>query len=300
MVSTPILRYYNLKEEVTLQCDASQSGLGAALMQFGQPVAYASRALTSTETRYAQIENELLAIVFACGRFEAYIYGRREVNVESDHQPLEMIMKKSLNSAPKRLQRMLLQLQKFNLTVQYKKGRLMHLADTLSRAYLSETHCCTVAAECADIDHTSTLALPPERVQQFQQASANDPVLIELRRTIQQGWPASKPDVPDILHPYYDFRDELTTEDHLVFKGSLVVMPAALRKEMMTTCHQTHIGLEGCIRRARECLFWPRMATELKEYISKCETCMITTTKRDHEDAQVQPEALVKGGCGFV
>jgi hypothetical protein len=64
VTSTPVLRYYNLKEEVTLQCDASQFGLGAALMQNGQPVAYASRALTPAESRYAQIEKELLAIVF--------------------------------------------------------------------------------------------------------------------------------------------------------------------------------------------------------------------------------------------
>ena len=64
-----VLRYYNLSEEVTLQCDASQSGLRAALLQGGQPVAYTSRALTPTETRYARIEKELLAIVFACDHF---------------------------------------------------------------------------------------------------------------------------------------------------------------------------------------------------------------------------------------
>ena len=89
--STPVLRYYNLAEEVTLQCDASQHGLGAALLQNGQPVAYASRALalTTAETRYAQIEKELLAIVFACERFESYIYGRDETNVQTDHKPLE-------------------------------------------------------------------------------------------------------------------------------------------------------------------------------------------------------------------
>ena len=73
--NTPILRYYNVEEEVTLQCDASQSGLGAALLQNGQPVAYASRALSQAETRYAQIEKVLLAIVFACDHFEAYVYG---------------------------------------------------------------------------------------------------------------------------------------------------------------------------------------------------------------------------------
>jgi len=59
-----------------------------------------------------------------------------------------------------------------------------------------------------------------------------------------------------------------------VFKGPVVVVPAALRKEMMAACHDTHIGVEGCIRRARESLFWPRMATDLKAYISKCDVCM--------------------------
>ena len=61
VASTP----YNFADEMTIQCDASQSGLGVALMQNGQPVAYASRALTPPETRYAQIEKELLATVFA-------------------------------------------------------------------------------------------------------------------------------------------------------------------------------------------------------------------------------------------
>jgi len=89
ITNTPVLRYYNLEEEATIQCDASQSGLGAALMQNGQPVAYASRAMMEAETQYAQIEKELLAIVFACDRFDIYIYGRDRVKVESDHQPLK-------------------------------------------------------------------------------------------------------------------------------------------------------------------------------------------------------------------
>ena len=73
-------------------------------MQGGQPVANASQALTDTETRYAQIEKEMLAIVFVCNKFYVYIYGRDLVSVETDHQPLEGIMQKPLNDAPKRLQ----------------------------------------------------------------------------------------------------------------------------------------------------------------------------------------------------
>ena len=71
-------------------------------MQEGRPVAYASRALTENEQGYAQIEKELLAIVFECFRFEQYVFGR-ETLVQSDHQPLETIFKKSILKAPKRL-----------------------------------------------------------------------------------------------------------------------------------------------------------------------------------------------------
>jgi hypothetical protein len=88
-------------------------------------VAYASRSLTTTERRYAQIEKECLAILFACERFDLYIYGRERVVVESDHKPLEVIFKKSLLTAPRRLQRMLLKLQKYNLDVSYKRGKEM-------------------------------------------------------------------------------------------------------------------------------------------------------------------------------
>ena len=76
------------------------------------------------------------------------------------------------------------------------------------------------------------------------------------------------------MHPYFDFRDELTVQDSLVCKGPAVVVPMALRREMMEVCHETHIGVEGCKQRARESMFWPRMSTDLKTYIFKCDMCM--------------------------
>ena len=86
-------------------------------------MAYALRALTGAETRYAQIEKELLTIVFACERFEPCVYGRHIVHVETDHKPLEPIFVKELNAAPKRLQRMLLRLQKYSLCSVQKRAR---------------------------------------------------------------------------------------------------------------------------------------------------------------------------------
>ena len=283
---TPVLRYYNLNEEVTLQCDASQSGLGAARLQKGQPVAYASRALTPAETRYAQIEKELLAIVFACERFDTYIYGRDVVSVETDHKPLEAIVRKALNSAPQRLQRMLLRLQRYNLEIRYKKGKEMFLADTLSRTFLPDANVSEFVHELEEIDHKASLPVSDARWHQIKTASTDDPVLQELRSVIQCGWPLCRADVPQCLYPYFDIRDELTLEGELVFKGNQLVVPASLRKELMEATHASHIGVEACIRRARDSLYWPRMTTELKEYIAKCDVCMAHRSEQSKEPIQ--------------
>ena len=293
ITNTPVLKYYNLEEEATIQCDASQSGLGAALMQNGQPVAYASRAMTEAETRYAQIEKELLAIVFACDRFDIYIYGRDRVKVESDHQPLEAIMKKPLNDAPKRLQRMLLQLQKYSLDVTYKKGKHMHLADTLSRAYLPDEVTVAEVKELESINHTESLAVAPEDLERLKLAASQDVAMQELRCIVQEGWPTHKAEVPDAVRPYFEFRDQMTTQDGLVFKGQVVVIPAALRTEMMAKCHAMHIGIEGCVRRARESMYWPRMSSDLKDYISRCDVCLAYQSA-PHKETLMQHEIMAQ------
>ena len=92
--------------------------------------------MSQTEQNYAQIENELLAIVFACDKFNQYICGRSDVVVESDHRPLETILKKPIPNSPKHYQRMRFHLQNYDLQVEYERGSTMFLADKLSCAYL--------------------------------------------------------------------------------------------------------------------------------------------------------------------
>ena len=94
VVNHPVLKFYDHKAEVTLQCDASDYGLGAALLQDGQPVANVSRTLSPTEKNYAQIEKECLAIVFDCQRYDQYLARKDKIYVESDHKPLQAIFKK--------------------------------------------------------------------------------------------------------------------------------------------------------------------------------------------------------------
>ena len=134
--NTP-LRYYDTNLPVTVQVDASLRCLGACLIQKhngeDQPIAFASKSLMDVETRYANIERELLAIVFACQCFSTYLLGRSFL-AESNHKPLEMI---AMNATP-RLQRMLLELQRYDVTIKYCPGNQIQLADALS--------CCLVRA----------------------------------------------------------------------------------------------------------------------------------------------------------
>lgn len=91
------MQYYDVNKPVTLSVDASKYGLGAVLLQDRLPVAYASKALTQTEIRYAQIEKEALAISFGCLKFDQYIYGK-QIIIETDHKPHESIFQKSIKS----------------------------------------------------------------------------------------------------------------------------------------------------------------------------------------------------------
>ena len=67
------LACYDRNEPVVLHVDASIKGLGAALFQINKPITFASKALTPTETRYANIERELLAVVYGCEKFHSYL-----------------------------------------------------------------------------------------------------------------------------------------------------------------------------------------------------------------------------------
>ena len=141
ITQSPVLKYFDPKLDTKLSVDASKSGLGGVLLQKHDsdwfPVAYASRAMTPCERNYAQIEKETLAIVFGTEKFH-YLYGERFV-IETDHKPFQPILSKSITKAPPRIQRFLLQLQRYDFNVEFTPGKYLFIADALSRAYLNDS-----------------------------------------------------------------------------------------------------------------------------------------------------------------
>ena len=120
--STNSLQYFDGTKPVTIQVDASSRGLGATLFQDKGPIEYRSKLLTETESRYSNIEREMLPVVHGLEKFHFYAYGR-QVTIETDHKPLEPIFKKHLSTAPPRIARTMLRAQKYHVEIKYVQGK---------------------------------------------------------------------------------------------------------------------------------------------------------------------------------
>jgi len=141
---------------------------------------------------------------------------------------------------------MLLGLQKYDLSVVCKKGTEMYLADMLSRAHLNDVQQSSFVTTLEVTDHRDGPAVTTSRWKQIDELSAYDPVMQKLRQTIHHGRPNARSQIDPCLAPCYEYRDTLTVQGNLVFRGQQVLIPQALRHKMIEVAHSTHIGAEGC------------------------------------------------------
>ena len=261
------LSYFQPAKPTIIQVDASQHSLGAALIQDGRPIAFASKSLTPTEQRYANIERELLACVFGAERFHTYIYGSK-FKIESDHRPLDMISKKNLTVAPPRLQRMLLRLQKYDYDIVYKPGKEMILPDSLSR----------LPKQTKDQEIDLKLAVcfvqfSTQKLNELREATVRDEQLNSLMNYIVKGFPEKGRDLPFAIRNYWSMRDQLSIEDGVILKGNQVVIPEKLRRYYLDKIHESHQGITRTQQRAKSCVYWPGIYQDIDSLVSTCKDC---------------------------
>lgn len=247
-------------------------------------MSFASRALTDTETRYAQIEKEMLAIIYSLNKFHQYTYGRHTY-VVTDHKPLQNIARKQLDQVPRRLQGMVLQLQHYDTTIEYRPGKELVLADTLSRAFLRQDK----AEPQVEVNVVTCSRICQDSLQQIAKATTEDETMQALRKMILTGWPESSKEVPEGIRMYYQFKDELTVDDDLVYRGQRVVIPLRMRNDVKKKLHSAHMGTESLLRRARECIYWPNMNGDIKDFVMACEICQTHSVKQQRETLVPHP-----------
>lgn len=88
---------------------------------------------------------------------------------------------------------------------------------------------------------------------------SKDPGLSMLKKIIRQGRPERIKDLPKDLRAYWSFRDELTLESRVIFKGKQVLNPESMTESIITRLHASRQGTEKTRRLARESVYWTKM-----------------------------------------
>jgi len=289
LTSNPVLAYFDPSKSVSLQVDASKSGLGAVLLQDGHPISYVSRSLTVAEQNYPQIDKELLAVVFGCEKFHTYIYGRT-VFIQTDHKPLVPIISRPTCMASPRLQRLLLRLQKYpDKVVKHVPGKELHLADTLSRAYLSISREDQDLLDNDKVVMVHYMTVDNDLKAMLRHAYDTDAEVKELRNLLFEGWPNVKRMAPSSCKPYWQVKEQLHEEDGFLYVGERLLIPDGLRRHMLDLIHRGHLGQQKCLERARQSVYWPGLSRDVESHVSQCTICRKFANRQQREPLMPHP-----------
>ena len=180
-----------------------------------------------------------------------------------------MIQLKNIHAAPSRVQRMLVCLQKYDVTIGYKPGKTLLLADGLSRLVEDRPD----PPVHLDV-RVNLVQFSSDRVEQLREETARDPVLVPLRDIIVSGWPDSERKLPKLLKPYWSYRDVLSIDDGVILKGSdQVVVPVSMHQYMLSALHAGHQGRVKCRLIAMAIVPWNGIAADIESYVARCIIC---------------------------
>lgn len=273
MTCPTTLGYFDDADRTQLIADASPVGLGAVLIQINEKgpriIAYASKSLSDVERRYAQIEKEALALVWAVEHFHFYLYGR-SFELITDHKPLQVIF--GPRSKPcARIERWVIRLQSYKATVVYRPGK-SNIADPLSRLAITDSIVGKSFDDCAEhyIAWIVSNAIPVAlKLNEIEQASEVDNTIRSVQFGIEQDtW-------SEDAMPFKLFATELSFAGKILLRGTRIVIPEVLRKRTLDLAHEGHPGMTIMKQRLRAKVWWPKLDMQVEHYVKNCRGCML-------------------------
>ena len=186
----------------------------------------------------------------------------KPITVETDHQPLTSIWKKTIATSSPRLQRLLLRLAQYDVQIEYLRGRENVIADALSRvaSIKLEFQDCTDSLsniEKIPVHHiTQTAPASPERTTRNQRSNGQrlNTTIISKHSTLRL---AQNKDCLHSIQSYWYFRYEITQEDGILYKGTRLIMPKTECASTLKVLHMGYYAINKMILRARETVYWP-------------------------------------------
>ncbi len=280
LITTPTLALFDPSNETKIAADASSFGLGGVIFQMfsdaWNPIAYASRALTPTEQRYAQIEKETLAFVRACERFSCYLIGKHFL-LKTDHK--QLLSTKHLDDLPPRLQRFRMRFMRYSYKINHVAGKQYVTPDTLSRMNNATD------AESALMEDTNiylaqireSFSASKSRLDEIRYELKKVSLCSQIMRFHEHGWPRIV-QANDKLRPYWLERDMISILDRLLLHGTRLIIPVSLQRPILINIHQAHQELEKCRQRARKSVWWPGLSSQLRTVVQQCDECRKSST----------------------
>ena len=206
-------------------------------------------------------------------KFNYFTFGR-PVTALTNHKPLIAISKKSLVSAPPRLQCLLLRLANYNVELQWIPGKEMIFIDHLS---------CNIAAgdssnkpTCEGLDlriHNVYLNASGDKCLSLTAEIDKDPIMQALKHQIIKGWPHIRSECGKHLQDFWNDIDELSVLDGLILKGSHIVIPESCRDEILDQLHEGHFGIDRTKLHARDSVYWPSINKDIECLVKTCDLC---------------------------
>jgi hypothetical protein len=263
MMELPTLAYPNPDLAYDLHTDASNVGLGIALVQSGRPVAFASKTLSPAEQNYSTTEKECLAIVWALNYFYPYLYGAT-FTIYTDHAALKSILSTKMPRG--RIARWILTVQSYQFTIVHRKGILNGDADALSR-------------------------LPEEDIAAVQNNQSIEELSLQGFKTLQENDQEIKFLKKEVKLPYEMKNGILCykTEGRL----SVPIIPTTLRTNVIIRYHNGitggHFGVDKTLEKIKTVGFWKTMKEDVKEYIKCCHECQVFKIRTDSTVPPMKP-----------
>ena len=303
LTSDLLCKAFNPKLRTELLTDASRlNGLGFCLVQRDDTdkprlITCGSCSLTDTQSRYATIEIEMLAIQWAIQKCQYYLRGIETFTVVTDHKPLLGVLNKDVGEIENpRLQRLCMKLVGMSFTIRWQAGKLHEIADALSRYPV-------FPAEAGDMDLARANVAICRRVadltpcHKLHDAAAADADYRAIIACIEAEWkvnqiPASHPAAP-LKKMWHEL--SVIGADHealILVNGSRIYVPQAARKEILHMMHEAHSGITKTRELANQLYYWPGINNDIELLVKSCKACQKLQASAPLEKSVEPKEAL--------
>lgn len=284
LITAPVLHRPDYKLPFHVIVDACDVGLGATLTQKNSdgdyaPIAYISRRLTSAEAKYATVEKECLAILWAIEYFRPYLEGQH-FTVETDHRGLQWL--RSIKNPAGRLMRWALRLQEFDFNIIYRPGTTNQAADALSRCYMVAA----LDATAGDDPDTDEMPIAMDTIREQQDL---DVAIQNLKQQLKDGKDLDGYVLEqDVLYKYQPLKDDDDGRSSL-----RIVIPPSLVEKLISIFHDHalsgHAGSWKTLRRLQPTFTWTGMTRSIRDFTRSCDTCQRYKSEQAKAKGLLQP-----------